>query len=145
MSFWQWWAFGGILMVIEVFAPGYVFMWLGASAVLTGLLVLVWPGLAWQWQFLTFALLMVGTAMGWFLYRRHYPPPLTDEPTLNRRGAQYVGQTATLVAPVVNGRGRVRLGDSTWSVTGPDLPAGTRVRIVGSDGTRLQVAPLEPI
>jgi len=33
----------------------------------------------------------------------------------------------------------VRVDDGFWQVTGPDLPAGTEVRVTGSDGSMLQV------
>jgi membrane protein implicated in regulation of membrane protease activity len=35
----------------------------------------------------------------------------------------------------------VRIADTTWQVTGPDLPAGSAVRVVGSDGIVLSVEP----
>ena len=34
----------------------------------------------------------------------------------------------------MNGVGKVVVDDSTWRVKGPDLPAGTHVRVVGVDG-----------
>jgi membrane protein implicated in regulation of membrane protease activity len=37
------------------------------------------------------------------------------------------------------GRGKVKAGDSLWLVSGPDLPAGTRVRVTGQDGVILKV------
>src|SRR3990170_1017972 len=40
---------------------------------------------------------------------------------------------------IVNGQGRVQIADAYWSVTGPDLPAGTAVRVVGSEGMTLRV------
>ena len=47
-----------------------------------------------------------------------------------------------LEEPIVSGVGRVRLGDTTWRVQGPDLPAGTAVRIAASNGGVLTVAPV---
>jgi membrane protein implicated in regulation of membrane protease activity len=35
----------------------------------------------------------------------------------------------------------MRVGDTTWQVAGPELPAGARVRVVGVEGTLLRVAP----
>ena len=43
--------------------------------------------------------------------------------------------------PIVNGRGSVKIGDSIWRVEGPELPKGTRVRVLGADGTLLKVTP----
>ena len=63
----------------------------------------------------------------------------TDEPDLNRRGAQSIGQTLTVVEAIVHGRGKVSLGDTLWAADGPDCPAGTRVRVTGAAGTVLLV------
>jgi membrane protein implicated in regulation of membrane protease activity len=44
-----------------------------------------------------------------------------------------------LLEPISGGYGRARVGDSVWKVSGPELPAGTRVRVTGADGTVLTV------
>ncbi len=41
----------------------------------------------------------------------------------------------------MNGRGSVSSGDTIWRVKGPELAAGTRVKVVGVDGTVLKVEP----
>ena len=58
---------------------------------------------------------------------------------LNRRGEQYVGRRLTLDEPIVNGRGQVKVDNSTWRVEGADLPAGTPVIVTGVRGTILNV------
>ncbi len=63
----------------------------------------------------------------------------SEDPDLNRRGSQYIGRMAPLVEAIEVGRGKVQLGDTVWSVEGPELPTGTMVRVVGSNGTVLQV------
>ena len=40
---------------------------------------------------------------------------------------------------IVNGRGQVKVDDSTWRVEGVDLPAGTAVVVKGVRGTILVV------
>jgi membrane protein implicated in regulation of membrane protease activity len=73
-------------------------------------------------------------------YRRFRAPPAeTDQPTLNRRGASYVNRNFTLTEPIVNGVGKLRVDDSQWRISGPDVAAGTQVRVVAVDGTTLQV------
>ncbi|MOA55077.1 Inner membrane protein YbbJ [compost metagenome] len=67
----------------------------------------------------------------------------SDEPFLNQREASLVGRTATLQEPVVEGRGRIRLDDTWWSVNGEDMPAGTRVRIAAARGRTLTIEPLD--
>jgi hypothetical protein len=66
----------------------------------------------------------------------------SDRPLLNRRAEQLVGQEAVLDQPILNGYGRVMLGDTVWRVAGPDLPVGQRVRITGSQGNVLSVEPV---
>jgi membrane protein implicated in regulation of membrane protease activity len=72
------------------------------------------------------------------MYQRRHPT-LTDHPALNRRAQQYVGRRFTLDEPIVNGYGKLRVGDSVWSVSGSDLPAGTQVTVTGTSGVVLLV------
>ena len=62
-----------------------------------------------------------------------------EDSTLNRRLASYVGRRAEVVQPIVNGKGRIRLGDTLWIVQGKDCPAGTMVTVTGVDGSELVV------
>ncbi|RTL72545.1 MAG: NfeD family protein [Hyphomicrobiales bacterium] len=66
----------------------------------------------------------------------------SDEPELNRRGAQLKGRTLELSSPIEGGRGLVRCDDTVWQVEGPDLPAGCRVKVVGVTDMLLRVEPL---
>ena len=66
---------------------------------------------------------------------------VSDRPTLNRRTDALVGRVVPLEQAIVSGRGRVQIADAYWDVTGPELPVGTAVRVVGSDGMTLKVEP----
>jgi membrane protein implicated in regulation of membrane protease activity len=55
-----------------------------------------------------------------------------------------VGQTLTLSAPILAGRGRIIVDGREWLLDGPDLDAGTTVTIVAEQEGRLFVAPEEP-
>mgnify|MGYP003344160742 FL=1 len=46
-----------------------------------------------------------------------------------------------LDTPILGGRGRARLGDGSWIITGPDMVAGARVRVAAVNGTELKVEP----
>ncbi len=138
---WVWWIAAVILMILEVFAPGAIFLWMSISAVLVGLLLLLIPSMGIELQLLLFSVFSVVSVLVW----RHYfgkREPLTDAPNLNQRNAQYVGRVFTLEQPIVNGYGKIRVDDSTWKIAGPDAPAGSQVRIVGADGTLLKAEPL---
>lgn len=142
LQFWHWMILGLALAVVEVLAPGTFFLWLGIAAGVTGLILLAAPGLAWEFQLLVFGLLSVAAvAGGRYWVRRH--PTRSEDPTLNRRGQQYVGRVFTLAEAIVDGRGRVKVGDSLWRVAGPDLPAGARVKVTGIAGTVLEVEKAE--
>jgi membrane protein implicated in regulation of membrane protease activity len=136
--FWHWWILAGLLMVLEVVAPGVFLLWLGIAAAITGLIAYVVPTMDWQWEALVFALLSIVTVWGWRYYQRRNPTE-TDLPMLNRRGEQYVGRRLSLDQPIVNGRGQVKVDDSTWRVEGADLPAGTAIVVTGVKGTILVV------
>lgn len=137
---WGWGIFGIVMVVLEIFAPGAVFLWMGLAAFVVGGLVFVWPALEWRHQLLIFAVLSVASV---FIARRYFRsnPIATDRPTLNRRGTQYIGQRFTLETPIVDGRGHLHVDDTMWRITGPDLPEGAKVNVTGVDGVMLQVEP----
>jgi membrane protein implicated in regulation of membrane protease activity len=90
---------------------------------------------------LVFLALSVAAAL---LGRRFFPAGKsddTDQPLLNQRALQLVGRTATLEEAISNGHGRVRLGDTLWRVSGPDLPSGARVRVMSASNGELRVEP----
>jgi membrane protein implicated in regulation of membrane protease activity len=136
VTFWHWWILAAVLLALEMFAPTTLFLWTGVSAGVIGVALLVAPDTAWQVQVLAFAVLSVGSVV---LYRRFVPRKAAAGPELNERMTRYVGQTYALESAIENGRGRVRVGDTTWIVQGPDLPAGARVTVVGTDGASLKV------
>ncbi len=140
IEFWHWWIAAIVLIVVEVFAPGTVALWMAVSAAAVGLLLLAVPELTWQTQFIVFAVLSVATVIGWRTYQLRYPT-VSDQPTLNRRGEQYVGRVFTLDEAIVNGTGKIHVDDTMWKVEGEDLPEGTQVRVTGVEGTVLTVEP----
>ena len=56
-----------------------------------------------------------------------------------RMGERHIGQVITLPRGIENGAGRIELGRQSWSVRGPDIPAGGKARITGIDGRVLIV------
>ena len=141
--FWHWWSMGVVLLIVELLAPGTFFLWMGQSAGLVGIVLWLFPTLSLEHQALLFSLLSVVsiTASRRFM-KRH--PIETDRPLLNQRTAQYIGRVFTLDAPILNGRGKIRVDDSTWRVEGDDCPAGARVRVVDAENVVLKVQPVAP-
>lgn len=131
--FWHWWILAGMLLILELTSPVFFFLWLGFSAAAVGFLLLVFPAIPVEAQLVLFGILSVVAVLAWRKYREVHPP-VSDQPLLNQRGQQYAGRIFTLDQPIINGDGKVEVDDSTWRVKGPDLPAGTTVRVVGVDG-----------
>ena len=141
---WAWWVLGIVLLILEVLMPGVFLVWIGIAAIVTGALsLLLWESAFWTWhaQWLVFAVLsLVAVLVGRRIVSAR--GQASDQPNLNRRGQSLVGRTATLEQPIAEGRGRIRLDDTMWSVQGPDLPVGTRVRVTASNGRDLVVEPV---
>jgi inner membrane protein len=138
MVFWHWWIAGIVLLAIEIFAPGFWFLWMAVAAGIVGAILYFLPDTSWQWQVLLFAVLSVTSMIAWRAYQRRYPT-ISDQPNLNRRGEQYVGRVFTLDEAIVNGTGKIRVDDTTWKVTGDDRPLGAKVKVTGVKGTVLTV------
>lgn len=137
---WFWISLGGLLLAAEMLGASGYMLWSGVAAVLVGLVVWAVP-LGWDWQGAMFALLTVCAALCWWYWLRTHnkthPASL-----LNRRGEQLVGVKTTLSEPLVNGVGRVRIGDSTWRARcDTDLPIGTQVEVIAVEGITLRVRP----
>jgi inner membrane protein len=138
LLFWHWWLLGLVLVVVEMVAPGFFLLWIGLAAGVTGLILFIAPGLGWEVQFVLFGVLALASVTGARYYVRRNPIG-TDDATLNRRGSQYIGHTFNLDEAIVNGVGKLKVGDGWWRAQGPDLPAGERVTVVGVDGNMLKV------
>ena len=63
----------------------------------------------------------------------------TDAPNLNQRQLNFIDHEYVLLAPIVNGSGKIRVEDALWDVDGPDMEAGKRVKVIGVNGMRLTV------
>ncbi len=139
LAFWQWMIIGVVFLVLEVFAPGAIFMWFGFSGLLTGLVVWLLPDMGIAMQVLLFSVSTVLSIFAWRLLRKNKPEPVSPDPDLNNRLSVFIGQEHTLKHPIVDGKGRLHLGDGTWTIRGPDLPAGSKVRITGIRGIQFIV------
>lgn len=137
LVYWYWFVAGFGLLIVEMFLPtGFVLMWMGVSAIIVGVVAWLAPT-SWPVELVLFGVLSIVT---FFAYRKLWPQqPVVEQPSLNRRGHSYVGRTFTLSDPMINGVGTLRVDDSQWRITGPDMPAGSQVRVVQADGATLRV------
>ena len=138
---WSWIILGGILLAIELIAPGTFILWLGVSAILVGLISFV---IDWSWQEKSVGFVILALAsliMWWRLIRPARREGASDQPFLNERAQGFVGRVFTLEKPIVDGTGTVRIGDTVWRVTGPDCAAGRRIKIARAERAMLFVEP----
>jgi len=140
-SGWIWLIAAVLLAIAELIVPGVFLIWLGAAALVTGAIALAVP-LTVPLELALFALTAgVAVVAGRSVMSRL--PILSDDPLLNERTARLIGRRVTVVEPMTGGEGRVRVGDSIWSAIGADAPAGTLLEVIGADGGRLIVAPVD--
>ena len=137
---WTWWIVAVILGILELLIPGIFFIWLAAAAAVVGALTYVFP-IGELTQIAAFAVLSV--VFVWASRRwlgRH--PIVSDRPLLNQRAQSYIGRSFALEKAIVNGRGKLKIGDTLWLASGPDLPAGASVRVTGEADGVLLVEPV---
>jgi inner membrane protein len=127
---WNWVALGLVLLTLEIIVPGVFMLWFGIAAIVIGTITLMlgdagfWP---WEAQVIVFLALSIGLA--YFGKRLSDRGDETDQPLLNQRSAQMIGRTVALAEPIADGYGRIQLDGVQWRVSGPDLPAGARVKV----------------
>lgn len=136
-GYWVWYALGLLLLSLEIFAPGMFLMWFGIAAFSVGTFVFIVP-VSVPIQIALFALLsLVAVIIGRLIMSK-----MKEDETpglFQSRGERFVGQVFKLDEPIVTGRGRLKVGDSYWQIQGTDMPAGTSVKVVAAQGTRLNV------
>ena len=81
IEFWHWWALGVFLILLEILAPGFIIMWVGMAAIAVGFVLLVFPGMGWQFQLLLFGVFsVISIYVSWKYLRKNKIE--TDEPKL---------------------------------------------------------------
>ena len=132
------WAIGGlVLLIAEIVAPGFFLVFLGVAAIATGLFTLLFDlSLAPQ-----LVLFVIYTALAVMIGKRWYAEPdhVDQSIRLNDPSVRMIGKSVTVVDPVDDHGGRVRVGDGEWSARGGPAAAGARVRVIAVDGNCLLV------
>ena len=117
------------LGIAELAAPGLFLVFLAIAAAATGVALLALPALPIAIQLVSFAAwsgLAVLVGRRWY---GDYPVDSSDR-LLNDRAARLVGTVVIVEAPIVDGVGRVKVGDGGWPARGPDAAIGERMRVV---------------
>lgn len=137
LTMWHWLIAAGVFFVLELIAPGAFMLWLGIASMLVGIIsfFVAW---SWQYQLVAFAIFALISIPLWRRFAARVEKP-GDQPFLNRRADAFVGREFTLEKPIVAGNGTVRIDDTIWRLTGPDVPGGSRVKVVRADAATLVV------
>ncbi len=133
-----WWSVGGLLLLAEMLVPGASLLWLGLAALAMGVLMIFVPEMAPLLQAVIFGA-FAATSVGLYLRFFRSREPKTDRPLLNKRASQLIGREIALSEGIQMGRAKVQIGDALWTIEGPDMPAGTHVKVVSTDGIVLKV------
>jgi membrane protein implicated in regulation of membrane protease activity len=140
-SGWLWLYFGAFLMLVEIFAPGFIIFFFGLAAATTGVLnMIIGDAFNATWQVSSFAafsvlyLLFLRSRMkGVFLGNKKVVDTNVDD--------DYSGRIATVVteiAPPLSGR--VLLGDAEWEATADSFIAkDAKVKIISKNNITLKV------
>lgn len=137
-----WFIAAVVLGTIEVaVGANFFLMWCGLSAFLVASLAYFLP-IGLKTQIIIFSIVAVAVILIWQKFK---PKFITKQPKtiLNQRANQYLGREFYLEEAIINGFGKVKVDDSSWRVEGPNLPEGTKVKVIGVDGTLLRVRKAE--
>ena len=132
------WTIGGLLLLIaEIFAPGFFLIFVGAAAIATGIITMLFDlGLVFQLSlFAIYSVVAVLVGKRWYAQ----PNPGDQEHSLNDPARRIVGRVVTVVEAIDSHSGRVRLGDGEWPARGGPAAVGDKVTITAVDGNCLTV------
>lgn len=133
-----WGALALVLFAAEALAPGAFMLWIGIGAAAVFVLVAVFAEIPLLWQVVAFVVLSVVSIQCYRRWGRSHGRQ-SDQPLLNRRAEQLIGRVVVLDQAIIAGKGRAKVDDAFWIVAGPDLPAGSPVRVVAVEGMTLKV------
>jgi membrane protein implicated in regulation of membrane protease activity len=144
--FWFWVGLAVFLFVGEMFTAGFFMLPLGLGAVAAAVLHLFGLALIWQWT----AFLAVSAVA--FVLLRGFADRMTHEPTTKMGADRLIGKTGMVIEDLTpdSAVGRIRIEREEWradATTNGVIPAGTRVKVEGIEGTHLvvNVVPDEPL
>ncbi|OAJ94148.1 NfeD family protein [Vibrio bivalvicida] len=141
INHWHWLAFGLTLLAFEILGTAGYFLWLGLSALIVGALLTLIP-MSWQLQWIAFAAFALMTT--WLWWRRQFKSDKKSDANreLNQKSKQLVGQIIRLDEDFPAGKGRLKVGDTTWSAQSVStISAGQQVEITKVNGIILTIKP----
>lgn len=137
---WGWLGLGLLLIATEMaLAPGSYLLWIGLAALGMAAIASV-TTLSISAELTLFGVLALASGvLGWVVYGRRAVDDAAQE--LHDPARTLLGKVVIIATAIENGIGQAQIGDSVWRVSGPDMAAGSKARIVSVDGATLVVVP----
>ena len=140
------WLLAGVLLIgLELLTPGFVVIFFGIGALLTGLLSLLIPGLSAS-LLLQFLIWGGSSLLSLFALRRFFKRTFRGKEIEDTGQDEFVGQTAEVIEAVTQKKpGRVSFQGTTWKAVtyDSDLAAGDSVEIMKKENLTLIVSKRE--
>lgn len=135
------WAIGALIVAIsELYCPGCYLIWIAAGAAATAILSFVYD-LSLHTQIEIFIAASALTCIsGYFIYRKLLGSYKKEAP-VNERARQMIGTRGVVAQAIINGQGKVRLGDTVWLAEGPELEDGAPIVVTDVRGITVIVSP----
>ena len=120
ISAWHWASLGIILLILETLGAAGFLIGSAIAAFLMAAVISIAPDLNWKWQLAIFSSSAIIFSV---IYLKRFANfnENSDQPNLNNRAALHIGKRIQLKEPVINGEGRVQIGDTFWKIKSPDL------------------------
>jgi hypothetical protein len=142
LLWWHWIILGLVLLTIEMFTATFMMLGLGLSAIIVGVIDVVYP-ISLETEIILWIILSLLSIAIWFKY-------MQDKTKENSGQSNYSLETLGMVEEkiIINGKGIVRfdtpvLGNTTWTATAKEnLDKDTRIRIVMVKGQLIEVASI---
>lgn len=139
-SYWYWFSLAALLLLLEIIVPGIFLIWLGMGAAFVGVFLVIFPQADLAWQLFALVVSISGAVALGLKWQKKILK--TQPATLNLGLEGYIERTAVVSQEFNQGRGRVRIDDSSFPAISEDDPleVGQAVSIIAIQDNRFVVA-----
>lgn len=139
LTAYHWLVLGLVLLGMEALGAAGFLLGPAAAAFIVGVAMLL-GDFHWHWQVSAYAVLAVALSVLYWAKFRRFNKHRDDHTSLNDRAAQLVGRRFKADRAVDHGSGKLRIGDTLWSVSTEEAIAKSQlVEVVSCDGMTLNV------
>ena len=136
LNFIHWLILGIGLIIIELFLWTVFLLWIGSSAITSGVIYFLFPNISGLMQLLIFAVIAIAATS---LAKKYYPVKTFDE-QLHNKAKSHIGKECTIES-IENGVTKVKIGKSLWFAKGSNLSTGQTVKIIDVESSTFIVEP----